>query len=128
TRRRQPFGGHVAAEIDDLQTEYLKQKPNSVAVAALARLRSAAGKTPGDDYTILTYTQVPERYLGERPGDEPTDTERAKHAALTLYAVHQQSIRDTPMHSDGFGLGAAISLLSKAASSEEAVRRRFAAL
>jgi CRISPR system Cascade subunit CasB len=95
----------------------------------MARLRGAATRAPGHDYTVLDVTRVPEHLLGYQSGDEPTDSEWAKHSALTLYATHQQSIRDIPMHRDGQTLGAAIGLLCHAETvSAEAVRRRFTAL
>ena len=125
-RRRQPFGGHVAVTVANLQKDY--QKRRSGAVAAMARLRAAAGSPPGDRYDVLAETQVPEKYLEDQPGDEPTRTEQAKHTALTLFALHQQSSYDQPMHVDGCSLGAAIGRLSEKVPSPEAVRRRFAAL
>jgi CRISPR system Cascade subunit CasB len=60
-------------------------------------------------------------------GDEATDEERAVHAALTLYALHQQS-KDRPMHRPGSGLGAAVRALGEATHAKDAVRRRFEAL
>jgi len=125
-RRRQRFGTHVAGRVDALQRDALKR--SSAAIATMARLRAAAGKTPGYDYAVLDITSVPEHLLEHRPGDDPTDTEWAKHTALTLYALHQQAIHDTPMHRDGPGLGTAVSQLARAATSPDAVRRRFIAL
>src|SRR5690606_36652131 len=97
-------------------------------VAVMAHLRAALTTPPGYDYTILSYTRVPDTFLSTEYRDAATKEEQAKHLALALYAVHQQSIYDQPMHRDGVGLGTAISQLSRAAASEEAVRRRFAAL
>jgi CRISPR system Cascade subunit CasB len=125
-RRRKAFGGHVAAVVERLQEEYIKR--HSGAVATLAQLRAAACGLPGGSYPVLQVTEVPARYLEANPGDEPTDTEYAKHTVLTVYAWHQQSIRDTAMHRDGTGLGTAIAQLGHKAESPEAVRRRFAAL
>ncbi|GIF16287.1 type I-E CRISPR-associated protein Cse2/CasB [Actinoplanes teichomyceticus] len=125
-RRRQPFGNHVAATTADLQTRLLQSRESS-AVATMARLRAAATKPPGADYTVLTVTRVPDRFHQFPPGDEPTRQEWAKHTALTLYAGHQQSV-SAPMHVDGIGLGAAVSSLARKADSPEAVRRRFSAL
>lgn len=125
-RRRQSFGWHVAGTIAHLQHDYRKEQP--AAIATLAQLRAAVTSPPGSAYAILEQTQVPAEHLGTTWGDDPTDTEHAKHTALTLWAVHQQSKRDRDMHVDGPGLGAAIGLLTRAAPSPEAVRRRFAAL
>ncbi|WP_320068177.1 type I-E CRISPR-associated protein Cse2/CasB [Micromonospora sp. RTGN7] len=125
-RRRGPFGGYVASKVALLQEGYLRE--TSFAVAALAQLRAAVGREPAEDFRILEQTRVKEKHLGDRLGDDPTHTERAMHTALTLYAVHQQSIRDKAMHQDGRGLGAAVSLMARDSDSAEAVRRRFAAL
>ncbi|PSK61771.1 hypothetical protein B0E53_06326 [Micromonospora sp. MH33] len=127
-RRRGPFGGYVAAKVAGLQEAYLKE--SSYAVATLARLRRAVGRAPAADFTILEQTRVADDHLEKDwlRDDEATHTEQAMHAALTLYAVHQQSIRDLPMHQDGVGLGAAVSRLARQSASAEAVRRRFAAL
>ncbi|MGW0505743.1 type I-E CRISPR-associated protein Cse2/CasB [Micromonospora sp. NPDC003241] len=125
-RRRGRFGGYVAAKVAALQAGYLKEE--SYAIAALARLRASAGRSPGEDFTTLEQTRVTDSYLEDWIGDDPTHTERAMHTALTLYAVHQQSIRDQEMHQDGKGLGAAVNLLTHKATSIDAVRRRFAAL
>ncbi|TDC60491.1 type I-E CRISPR-associated protein Cse2/CasB [Micromonospora sp. KC207] len=125
-RRRGPFGGHVATRVTMLQEGYRAEA--SFAVAALARLRVAAGKEPAEDFTTLEQTRVKEEYLGDRVGDDPTHTERAMHTALTLYAVHQQSIRESSMHQDGYGLGVAVSVLARNPDRADAVRRRFAAL
>jgi CRISPR system Cascade subunit CasB len=60
--------------------------------------------------------------------DAPTDDERAAQAALTLYAIHQQSKRTKRMHQNGRSLGLAVGQLGRATASSEAVRRRFDAL
>ncbi|GGL20496.1 type I-E CRISPR-associated protein Cse2/CasB [Mangrovihabitans endophyticus] len=124
-RRRREFGEHVARTVDELQRRLLHGK-GSTATATMAHLRAAASRAPGADYTILDVTAVPGSLL-TRPGDEPTWQEWAKHSALTLYAVHQQSL-DEPMHRPGAGIGAAVSRLAAAGNSPEAVRRRFTAL
>lgn len=138
-RRRAVFGDHVAEEVDRLQAGYLATPARPTAVATLARLRAAIESTVNSSYAILPVTEVPEEFLRQdtaiagRPqlpvaADEPLPSERAKHAALTLYAVHQQSLRDRRMHRDGVGLGTAVALLVSASPNPEAVRRRFAAL
>ena len=126
-RRRQPFGNHVATTIERLQSGYLRK--GSSAIAMMAQLRAAVAKPPGASYAALAVTYVPDDFMPQHvPDGEGTDTEHAKHVALTLYALHQQSIYDQPMHRDGYGLGGAVSLLSRASKSPEAVRRRFAAI
>lgn len=125
-RRRSPFGGHVAATIEPIQRRY--RDGGSTAAAVMAQLRAAARSVPGQHYAVLEATLVPDKYLERNARDEATDTEHAKHTAVTLYALHQQSIRDRAMHVDGPSLGTAVSLLSKASPNADAVRRRFAAL
>lgn len=127
-RRRQRFGNHVAAVIEDLQSRYVRKE--SSAIATMAQLRAAVTKQPGSSYAVLAVTYVPDDYMPQhlRDDGEGTDTEHAKHTALTLYALHQQSIYDQKMHRDGYGLGGAVSLLSRTSESPEAVRRRFAAI
>ena len=124
-RRRRDFGQHVAGTVANLQKRLLDR--DSAAVALMARLRASAGKEPGADYTVLDVTRVPDRFFARPPGDAPTEYERAKHTALTLYAGHQQSVGDA-MHAEGIGFGAAVSRLSRDADSPAAVRRRFSAL
>lgn len=126
TRRRRPFGGHVAGTISRLQQRHLDRSPT--AAALLAQLRTAVTAAPGSQYSVLELTAVPDQWLASQPDRDPTDTELAKHAALALYALHQQSVYDKPMHVDGPGFGTAISLLSRETTSSEAVRRRFTAL
>ena len=128
TRRRGPLGENVARTISLLQARFLAPAPGPEAVAALARLRRGIGREPGFDYTLDNYLSVPEKLIGDWVRfDTPSDAERAKHDAVTLYALHQQSQRD-PMHVDGRGLGQAIAQLSRASGGPEGVRRRFAAL
>jgi CRISPR system Cascade subunit CasB len=125
-RRRGDFGAHVAGTITPLQEQY--RKKSSAAVAVMAQLRAAGSLPPGGHYVVHQQLRVPDRLLEDYAGDAATDRECAKHTAMTMYAFHQQSIRDKPMHVDGPGLGTAVSLLAHASSSADAVRRRFAAL
>lgn len=119
------LGSLVSGRIHELQRSYLAGE--SGGVAALARLRRAVLHPIGADPDIweLTLAGVP-LPVGYR-SDEPSRTEIAAHAALTLYALHQQS-RPLPMHQGGHGLGRAVRRLQLASGSEAAVRRRFNAL
>ncbi|SCL13519.1 type I-E CRISPR-associated protein Cse2/CasB [Micromonospora inyonensis] len=128
-RRRAALGDHVARTVGALQARVLRTAPVPEAVSALARLRRGIGRTPGFDYTLEHYLQVPDELLGWRSpaDDEPTDAEYAVHDAVTLYALHQQSRRER-MHVDGRGLGQALAQLVNTSRSPEGVRRRFAAL
>ncbi|OJF12152.1 type I-E CRISPR-associated protein Cse2/CasB [Couchioplanes caeruleus subsp. caeruleus] len=93
----------------------------------MSKLRGAVTRPPGSEYAVLDVTSVPDRFFRRPPGDAPVDEEWAKHTALTLYAVHQQSL-SSPMHADGVSLGSALSRLAREAESGTAVRRRFTAL
>jgi CRISPR system Cascade subunit CasB len=137
TRRRRDFGNHVAGSVARLQEGYVAQpKAVASATAAMARLRGTVDQSPGSSYDVLGETRVPERLLEGWAGDEPTPRERAKHAAMALYATHQQSVRETRMHVDGVALGEAVNRLankpksdgSDPAAPRAAVLRRFAAL
>lgn len=129
SRRRRELGEHTARTVGALQARVLSTVPQPEAISALARLRRGIGRSPGFDFTLERYLQVPEHLLGHRPTDdaEATDAEHAVHDAVTLYALHQQSRRER-MHSDGRGLGHALAALVRASSGPDGVRRRFAAL
>ncbi|MFD3442361.1 type I-E CRISPR-associated protein Cse2/CasB [Streptomyces sp. NPDC058685] len=122
----------AAAHITPLQEGYLRD--DSKAVAALARLRRGAGKEAGQlpDLWALVDTgplhTVPD---GARPLDEEalTRAEDALHAALTLWALHQQS-RPTRMHQPGSrqrptGLGTAVRRLMPADDIDEPLLKRL---
>jgi CRISPR system Cascade subunit CasB len=103
------IGTHVGRLVAELQRRYLpsgaRVRPEPYAAATLARLR----QTPADDVTSggtfdLLYDGLPERLISDRDG--PTRAESAIHAALVLYAGHQQS-RGEPMHVPGRSLGRA---------------------
>ncbi|MBX7267374.1 type I-E CRISPR-associated protein Cse2/CasB [Micromonospora sp. Llam7] len=128
-RRRGDLGDHVARAVGSLQARVLSTVPQPEAVSALARLRRGLGRTPGFDFTLERYLQVPEHLLGSRPANdaEAADSEHAVHDAVTLYALHQQSRRER-MHADGRGLGQALSELVHRSAGPDGVRRRFAAL
>ncbi|GGQ50458.1 type I-E CRISPR-associated protein Cse2/CasB [Couchioplanes azureus] len=125
-RRRRPFGQHTAQTVFALQNRTLGRRDPAV-VALMSELRGAVTRPPGSASAVLDVTGVPDRFFRHPPGDAPVDEEWAKHTALTLYAVHQQSL-SAPMHADGISLGAAVSRLAHEADSGAAVRRRFVAL
>lgn len=124
-RPHSPFGAHVASEIEQLQARW--KRKDSAIIATMARLRASVNRPVGYEYSILACTAVPEKYI-DRPTDETSPEERAKHATLGLYALHQQSEYERDMHRRGFAFGRAISLLGHATGAPEAVRRRFTAL
>jgi CRISPR system Cascade subunit CasB len=121
---------HVNQKVGLLQQAYLDGLPS--ATAALARLRRAVSSDPGSDPGIWfeTLDEVPPSLIGA--GDAPSTYERAIHACVTLYAIHQQSQR-TRMHQPGHRLGRAIRTLTtrisgQSAKNDSPVLRRFHAL
>lgn len=119
---------HVGNTASRLQREYRDDR--SSAVAELAILRRGVSQNPGADVRVASITLgdlVPrDAYLP----DEPLPIERASHAALTLFATHQQSRRDRGMHERDYPLGRSLRLLGRrlGEGGREAVRRRFTAL
>ena len=124
-RPDQQLAHHVTAHVVRLQEGYLANRPQ--AVASLARLRRAVTAEPGSDPSVWfdTFDGFPGNLLGRT--DVPSAAERAAHAAITIYAVHQQS-RIEPMHRKDVSLGAAVRRLGQQTASEEATLRRFHAL
>lgn len=104
----------VGKRVWNLQRAFLDRDGagNAEAVATLARLRRCALDEPGADPTVwaVTLADLPEKLRGR---DLPSFAERAIHAALVLYATHQQS-NDAPMHQSGIGLGRAVQMLAEA--------------
>ncbi|MFF9204514.1 type I-E CRISPR-associated protein Cse2/CasB [Streptomyces sp. NPDC014986] len=122
----------AAAHIAPWQEGYLKDR--SPAVAALARLRRGAGREAGEvpdlwsliDTDPLHTSAEGTRSLSEQ---ELVRAENALHAALTLWAFHQQS-RGVPVHRRHTrerpgGLGAAVRRLMPADGVDEPVRKRL---
>ncbi|GGV45294.1 hypothetical protein GCM10010293_53240 [Streptomyces griseoflavus] len=122
----------TATLIGSWQEGYLQDR--SAAVAALARLRRGAGREAGEtpdlwnliDTNALHTATAGTRPLGEQ---ELVRAENALHAALTLWAFHQQS-RGAPMHRRHTrerpgGLGAAVRRLMPADGVDEPVRKRL---
>ncbi|WP_077800146.1 type I-E CRISPR-associated protein Cse2/CasB [Streptomyces sp. JHA26] len=122
----------AAALIGPWQEGYLQDRPH--AVAALARLRRGAGREAGetpDLWNLIDTGQLHTSAEGTRPlsEEELIRAENALHAALTLWAFHQQS-RGTPMHRRHTrerpgGLGAAVRRLMPADGVDDPVRKRL---
>lgn len=76
-------------------------------IRELARLRHVDAASPAADPALwaMTLGGLPASLIGH--GDGPARAEYAIHAALALYAVHQQSQRQG-MHRAGIGLGTAV--------------------
>ena len=71
------------------------------ATAHLAALRRGVGREPGSVPAMWPfYTQI-------NDAGAATSAYAAEHAALTLFAIHQQS-QSRPMHRAGIGFGSAV--------------------
>jgi CRISPR system Cascade subunit CasB len=122
--RLRRLGTLVDERVRGLQARYRKNE--STGVSDLAALRRASSAAAGADPRVWQLT-LAGLEVAPNADDEPTADERAAHAALTLYAIHQQS-RTAPMHRAGHGLGRAVRVLGQRSGNEAAVRRRFEAL
>lgn len=124
----------VARTIGMLQSGYQRDVP--WAVASVARLRREAGRDAhvsptawGLDH-LETLAQLREEQRtanGEKNGISPAyfsspaykwrqeqehHEDTAVHIAVTLWALHQQSLRDEPMHLSGWSLGRSVRRLA----------------
>lgn len=116
----------VGRTIAALQHGYLRVPASSSSRAALAQLRRGLGRRPGDVPEVLRLTVNPD--APEVRQDAPTADEWAIHAAMTLYAVHQQS-QSRRMHVPGTRFGTALGRIRYRDGAENpGVVRRFQAL
>lgn len=97
--------------------------------AYMANLRRGVGTEPGSlpELWQFMFEDFPHSLAGQ--GMTPSAGERAVHAALTLFALHQQSkdINEKCMHVLNMPLGKAVQRLIHAKQErEEAIKRRFA--
>ena len=120
----------VNAHIARLQGGYMNDRPD--AVAALARIRRGAGKPIHalPDLWGLTVTDAFYSALeGKASVSERDKAEQAVHIAVTLWALHQQSRRDAPMHvAGGPQLGRAVRALMPGDDLDDPIRQRFVRL
>ncbi|SNT32939.1 type I-E CRISPR-associated protein Cse2/CasB [Actinacidiphila glaucinigra] len=116
-----PVGTLAGREIGRLQRGYLDDR--SDAVAALARLRRAAGKDTASVPDLWGLIDLDPLY-----GDPDLRHDAAADAvdtALALWSLHQQS-RPTGMHRPGGDeLGTAVRRLMPANEIDEPIRKRF---
>lgn len=120
------LGKALDGRLDRLQTDYLAGSPR--ARADIAKLRRAVGKPAGSVPEVWEYTMaaVPTSLQWDR--DEPSRAEQAAHAALTLFAQHQQSM-SAPAHQHSVSFGRAVGRLAQTEErSQQAVTRRFMAV
>ena len=107
----------------------LRENPDESGTRAyLAKMRKGVGKVPGADPELwgILFEDLPEELTGR--GNTPGRAELALYAALTLYAIHQQSrsLKEENAHQRGIGFGrAAGEMVAKEPDSLKAVRRRF---
>jgi CRISPR system Cascade subunit CasB len=107
------------------QLQHLYRQDKAPAVAELARLRRNVGKPA---YSVLDgggaagLEELGFSYQAHESGTrELARAEDALYLALTLWAVHQQSIRDANMHQRGESLGVAVRKLAAAQSNSTAI-------
>jgi CRISPR system Cascade subunit CasB len=116
--RAQLLKTDVDKRIWNLQSAFLApgSRGNAEATATLARLRRCALDEPGADPSVwqVTLADLPDEL---RWDNAASPAERAVHAALVLYAAHQQSNAVAVYHS-GVGLGAAVRQLARARGRE----------
>ncbi len=129
TERADRVEAYVSARVGGLQARY--QANASAAVGDLARLRRGVGAPIGSDLELLGLALADSEtslFDGTRRlPDEPTAEEHAAYAAVTLFALHQQSRRDASMHRTGYSFGRSARLLGKRVD-RDSVSRRFTAL
>lgn len=136
TYRLGVLGRALDGRLKRLQNEYRQGTPS--ARADLARLRRGLGRPPGEIPEIwgVTIAAVPdevrwgrgERRLDEHGQELPSRTEQAAHSALTLFALHQQSMTG-PAHVPGLRFGTAVrNLAAQTERSADAITRRFMAV
>lgn len=138
-------GKATAQCIGRLQHLYRQDVP--AAVATLARLRRAAGRTVHDTPDIWgvdgledlaqvwevqrqsheadpSGSEAPPELLSPHARHQREVSTRAEeeavHVAVTLWALHQQSVRDAAMHEFGWGLGRAVRALARGGSGSAA--------
>lgn len=116
----------VARRAATLQDDYHADK--SAAVRDLAILRRGVSQRPGADARLVGLTMAGIHPDPTGLSDDPTDAERAAYAALTLFALHQQSQRSKSMHRKDFSFGRSARLLGRRSNAQDAVRRRFTAV
>jgi CRISPR system Cascade subunit CasB len=126
---------YVSKKITLIQKLYLSKGGNSNASRTLAMLRRAVSKNPGSipDTWVVEFEGMPNSLVGR--GENPSRGEWAIHGAMTLYAVHQQSLK-VPMYQSGreYDLGASVRKLMQCENKnnvpegESKLPRRFSAL
>ncbi|MET8029000.1 type I-E CRISPR-associated protein Cse2/CasB [Streptomyces avermitilis] len=114
-----PAGQAAARCISRLQSRY--RKDNAAAVAELARLRRGAGRTAHtvqEHWGLGGLEDLADVLAKGHPGVRREHAEEAVYLAVTLWALHQQSARDSDMHVPGQTLGRAVRTLMRKSQAE----------
>jgi len=110
-----PAGRAAARCISRLQRRYRQDNP--AAVAEVARLRRGAGRTAHalqDHWGLGGLDELAEILADGRTPVRREHAEEAVYLAVTLWALHQQSVRDRDMHDPEETLGRAVRGLMRA--------------
>ncbi|MFE2032802.1 type I-E CRISPR-associated protein Cse2/CasB [Streptomyces scopuliridis] len=104
-----PAGRAAGRYISVLQRRYRQDNP--AAVADLARLRNGAGRTAHmvqDHWGLGGLEELAEILMVDGTYVRREQAEEAVYLAVTLWALHQQSVRDGDMHNPKGTLGGAV--------------------
>ncbi|WP_116114834.1 type I-E CRISPR-associated protein Cse2/CasB [Austwickia chelonae] len=112
---RQDIAQYVHSKVSRLQREYARggEQPTAYGASTMAALRRADPNMPGNEPAVweITLGELPDSLAGSSRNDRPSQAEKAIHAALCLYAVHQQS-RSDGVHRPGTRFGQAVRQLA----------------
>lgn len=111
-RTTRPAALAAARCVSRLQRGY--RENNSAAVGEVARLRRGAGRTAHevqDHWGVGGLEELAAVLAEDGPSVRREDAEEAVYLAVTLWALHQQSVRDSNMHDTGSTLGGAVRAL-----------------
>lgn len=127
------LGSSVSSTVERLQSRVSADASDTAASstrAVLARLRRSAGRSPEQDplgfQEALSVLSPPLKEDDYGRGGFATGTERAAFHALTMFALHSQSLK-SPAHIRGRSFGTAVGQLIKNSSSQS-IKPRFDAL
>ncbi|MFE7661101.1 type I-E CRISPR-associated protein Cse2/CasB [Streptomyces celluloflavus] len=112
--RRSPAPAGQATARCILQLQHQYRQDNPAAVANLARLRRGAGRTAHtvqDHWGLGGLEELADILADGRTPVRREHAEEAVYLAVTLWALHQQSVRDGDMHRPKWTLGRAVRTL-----------------
>ncbi|MFT8330542.1 type I-E CRISPR-associated protein Cse2/CasB [Bifidobacterium psychraerophilum] len=119
-------GGRTSSGIRE--TGYVQG--GAYATAAIAKLKRSVGHDIGADPDIFEWTLAglpePDEEQKHQISGVPTAHELAAHTAITLFALHQQSIHEMSVHTQSaLSLGGAVARLSFDNANVAGIRSRF---